>query len=242
MLRYPLYQPICLIFNPSKSHRLETSSAHSKAQNMFPDLRKILLLSVFLTGIPACERRCDCCPIEGPVYFQALITDYQVAGLQKQISPSHWASYRNGDTIYAAGDLKIQLAAVVEQIALLRAAPKQNGLFMTSAYACSPIYLPRSDQRLLALSITSDADYDAAHPAGSDLKDLFESDAPGPSSPTPKISLRQYLDEESDHFLLHEPVLYFRQNPAQPSRHRLQFELQLSDTSFSFQTPPFILG
>ena len=45
--------------------------------------------------------------------------------------------------------------------------------WFSAAYACSPVE-PTTDETIDGIRITSDKDFDPAHPAGSDLSDLFD--------------------------------------------------------------------
>ncbi|HSI75425.1 MAG TPA: hypothetical protein VK957_06010, partial [Lunatimonas sp.] len=105
---------------------------------------------------------------------------------------------------------------------------------------CTPAQMPRTDQILTNLKITSTEDFDGHHPAGSDLIDLF--DISGRSSANnQKSPLSQYLVGSSDDFIISAPLLFLNKNPENISAHVFQFQLELSDTTFHFQTPELIL-
>lgn len=203
---------------------------------------KIALLSIFICGIPSCEEDCNCCDLDGPTYYQARIVNFEVERVDKQIAPQDWEAYRTGDTVKAQGDLLIYLRSYAERVAFFKSPSRaEGGLMLPSAYACSPVYLPKTDQKFLRLSITSSQDYDQDHPAGADLMDLFMSSGEPERHTNQRLPLAQHLSENSDYFILQAPRLYLNKSPDLPSRHVFQFSLELSDTTFSFQSPELIL-
>ena len=201
---------------------------------------KLFLLSIFIIGIPSCEEDCICCDLKGPYHFDAKIVNFEVEGIDKQVAPSFWEPYRQGDTVNATGELAIHLKSFIQQIAFQKNSIK-GGLFMNSAYACSPVNEPRIVQEFVSLRITSTEDYDVNYPAGSDLIDLFVAIGEQDSVNKQKIPLAQHLATNFDYFILRAPWLFLNKNPDSISTHIFKFELVLSDTTFNFQTPEIIL-
>ena len=204
-----------------------------------PHLIKLSLLLFFLIGFPSCEEGCICCEFDGPVHYNAKIVGFVIERVDRRVAASQWGTYLPGDTVNAAGDFAIYLKPDLERVAINKDS-KSNGLFVSSAFACSPPYSPRTDQILIDLIITSSENFDAHHPAGSDLIDLF--DISGRSSANnQKSPLSQYLVGSSDDFIISAPLLFLNKNPENISAHVFQFQLELSDTTFHFQTPELIL-
>ncbi len=94
--------------------------------------------------------------------------------------------------------------------------------FVNQALACDPaIYT----DNLESLSITSDTDYDPAHPAGADLKDIFA------------FNHEAYSDTKSyDTFIQRSSELYnsklfllFNRPPATTDSHNLSISLKVKD-------------
>ena len=199
---------------------------------------KLILLSIFITGIPSCQDE-DCGDLGGPYYYDVRIIDFQLGMIEKQVAPREWQPYQQGDTVNA-NDLVIYLSSYNEQIAFHEPTIR-GGLFINSAYACSPVSLPRTDQEFVSLNITSTEDYDADHPAGSDLIDLFVTRGEQGGVNNQKIPLSQHLATNSDYFILNAPTIFLSKSPDSKSTHTFKFELVLSDTTFNFQTPEVIL-
>ena len=201
---------------------------------------KILLVLVLMTGIPSCDKDCDCCDIDGPVYYSARIIDFYIDRIDKQVAPTQWERYTTGDTVNANGDIVIYLDSFNEQIAFHRKR-STNYSFINSAYACSPAYLPVTEQEFVNLTITSNQDYDSAHPAGTDLIDLFVTRGEPSAENNVKMPLSQHLATNSNYFILYAPWIFLNGSPDEISKHIFSFELELSDTTFTFQTRELIL-
>lgn len=164
---------------------------------------------------------------------------FAVERVDKRVTSTQWAAYLPGDAVNASGDLIIFLKPALDRVVSNKNLSK-NGLFINSALACTPAQMPRTDQILTDLKITSTEDFDARHPTGSDLIDLF--DITGRSGANnKKIPLSQLLVGSSDDFIISAPLLFLNKNPENISPHVFQFQLELSDTTFHFQTPELIL-
>ena len=200
---------------------------------------KLILLAIFITGIPSCQDEDMCGDLGGPYIYDARIIDFQVEIIEKQVAPTEWQPYQQGETVNA-NELVIYLKSYNEQIAFHERTIR-GGLFMNSAYACSPARVPRTDQEFVSLTITSTEDYDTDHPAGSDLIELFLTRGEQDGVNDPKMPLSQHLAMNSDYFILNPPTLFLSKSPDNISTHTFKFELELSDTTFNFQTPEVIL-
>lgn len=193
-----------------------------------------------MTGIPSCEDDCMCCDLEGQGYYDARIVDFQVDRIDKRVAPNKLRPYLQGDTVDADGDIVIYFDSYFERIALNMSSPT-GGLFINTAYACTPAYLPRTEQKFVKLTITSTEDYDPDHPAGTDLIDLFVTRGEQVGTNDQKMPLTQHLAMNSDFFIHSPPWVFLNKNPEHVTKHIFMFELELSDTTFTFQTPEIIL-
>ncbi|WP_158858756.1 hypothetical protein [Lunatibacter salilacus] len=205
-----------------------------------PHLIKLILLSFFLIGFPSCEEGCICCEFDGPVRYDARIVGFAVERVDKRVTSTQWAAYLPGDTVNASRDLVIYLKPDLERVVLNNNLSK-NGLFVNSAFACTPAQMPRTDQILTNLKITSTEDFNAYHPAGSDLIGLFDISGIRYSAKNQKIPLSQYLAGSRNDFLISAPSLFLNESPENQSTHIFKFQLELSDTTLHFQTPELIL-
>jgi hypothetical protein len=86
---------------------------------------------------------------------------------------------------------------------------------MTDGSAWAEHFSTTKFMRLDSLHLTSDHDFDAAHPAGSDLRDLFD------MSDTARIN---YLHAGSNNF-------YLRHSPAAAGTHVFTVQLFAADSS-----------
>ncbi len=214
-----------------------------KVQNLF----KYFLVTIFITGIPACSLNCDDAACEcgtggGCPYVNVTIDDYRATSILYRFN-HQWENY-NGNEVYANKRVRINLFSYHNRVAFYKQ-PKGvrfNGLFTNTAYACSPVEPePLTNQDFLGLTITSNTDYDSLHPTGTDLKDLFitygkswEHYYDREPIDTPLVN---YLNRHPKHFILHSPPVVLAKSPSQPSEHIFTFELELSDTTFTFDTP-----
>jgi len=203
------------------------------------NLFKLTLFAVFITGIPSCTKDDDCSDLKGPVYYNAKVIDFRVGRIDKRGGPNGWTYYFSSDTVNANGDLIIYLRSENERLAYQNNATK-GGLFINTAYACEPNYRPRTNQDFVSLTITSTENYDADHPAGSNLIDLFVTNGEN-GVDQPNTALTQHLASNSDYFIVSPSYVKFNKSPDNISRHTLIFELVLSDTTFNFQTAELTL-
>lgn len=135
----------------------------------------ILIFSAYFTiliiGLIACDEINDCGPFPNK---------FKVVGLD-------WVNYK---AIYSdTADTKLVLSYIDNDSEIFNEysifiAPRQETYFaqnsmdwnfslIQSAYACSPV-IPTTDEKIDSVVILSQKDFDANHPAGTDLSDLFE--------------------------------------------------------------------
>ena len=120
--------------------------------------------------LPACFIIDPCRGVEVDKFWTL---DFETDIQKVQIDPGSdpLLSPVEADTLHE-GELGIWMVAVKE---LYTASLEKRPSFsvVSSAYACSVPPEPFSDEVILDIQITSDTDFDAGHPAGSNLADLF---------------------------------------------------------------------
>jgi len=125
-------------------------------------------LSFFLLGLISCEK---CGPF--PEKFKLVGFDVNtVSAIYSQTGEQEISLQEiTNDTIKY--DLySISIDAKIK--ALVNTGHKNNSLdLINSAFACSPGVL-KTDERIKSILITSDKDFDATHPSGTDLSELFD--------------------------------------------------------------------
>lgn len=134
---------------------------------MFKRLLAIfVLLTVNITGITSCAPGGVCTIwVEPPTYCT------KITGID--VIPTH---KETGTAIFTKDTVSYdQLAIVLEVSETQRSCYKPKpSVFGTSAYACSKIDNILVEDSLRSITITSNADFDDAHKAGTALNDLFE--------------------------------------------------------------------
>ncbi|MFN6945724.1 MAG: hypothetical protein ACK4ND_12325 [Cytophagaceae bacterium] len=134
----------------------------------------ILILTAYvllpIVGIVSCNKH-DCGPFPNR---------YKTVGLD-------WFNYKaiysdNPDSSFTLSEIENDSVDYNQYAILIK--PKQETYFARSsnfgnfslvktAYACSPVE-PKTDEKIDSIVITSTKDYNANHPSGSDLSDLFD--------------------------------------------------------------------
>ena len=208
---------------------------------------KVAIVSFLVFGFPSCQED-DCGDLGGPTYYDVKVTDYKVSRVEEFVNdPDICESYLDGNrlnscyipyrggAVFAEDSLLISILPVVEQeMAFRERRPASGGFgFISAAYACDPVVLPRPSQEFEGLHISSNEDFNAEYPAGTNLVDLFSIH----SEEKGVMSLNDLIQQSPDQFLLDEKtVLKFHESPESPGDHILTFKVTLSDTSFTFKT------
>jgi hypothetical protein len=162
-------------------------------------MKKALVLLLLVTGQLSCQEITggDCNFPAQPFY------DIQSISLQNwQIISDSSVSYPEVEAFnttqpIAFTKLLIRLAADVKYYAVT-ASPKPFS-FMSAAYACSPPNpgYKGTKERVSSIRITSSFDFDAAHPAGSSLNDVFKLQYAGPQrDPLPAMEIDFFLAQD----------------------------------------------
>lgn len=149
----------------------------------FETMRKYLILAVLVLGMPACSLLGTDCGRDRPATY------YDVQGIDisvtRQPTDKPW-EVMTANTAVASRELRLRVGLKERHYTVV---PVSG--FISAAYACDPIPAGSlgSAERMDSLSITSLYDYDALHPAGTQLADLLiidgRSPLPLPSRQTP---------------------------------------------------------
>jgi|GEM_PF-3602850 len=192
---------------------------------------KIAFALLLVTGIPACEKPASdpLCPDLGPPSPSTVkVTRY---GISEITTGSIEGSYY-GQEVMAKDSLAIHLAPKTDYTVAEHVERKQPFSLINSAFACSPARYLVTKQKLLEFNITSSADFDAEHPAGTNLIDLFYTY----DKKSNKSQLPAAIKDFASDLLVYESIIRFGKSPAIPGTHVLNFKVVLDDTSFVFQS------
>lgn len=201
-------------------------------------LSKIILALLFVTGFPACEknRSGSLCP-DGltPSISKVRIVAYKISEINYMVG-KEMRPY-NGQEVSAKDSLQITLLPQTKDLIGVYIEKTKGFSLVNSAYACEPAHYLRTDQKLVDYTITSTADYDESHPAGTNLIDLFDTYG----NTAQKGKLIDFLASKPQDFLVYSSSLYFNKKPLAPATHTLTFNVELDDTTFVFNSMPLKL-
>ncbi|UOQ52674.1 hypothetical protein [Hymenobacter cellulosivorans] len=130
-------------------------------------MRKYVTLAVLVVGLPACSLLgTDCGRNRPDTYYDVQGIGFSVA---RQPRDKSWEFAAAGNTV-PSRELRLRLTLKERHYTVVPVA----GL-LPAAYACDPVPAGSlgSTEQMDSLSITSDYDFDALHPAGTQLADLL---------------------------------------------------------------------
>lgn len=165
---------------------------------------------------------CNPCSDEGS--FDYRVKNFTpVAKIITEVSPGEIDFYRTAKLSGTSPVKYDSLSLMLYLYEYIGKAPVDGGIsFTNQAYACDP---PVYADYLESLSITSDTDYDAAHPAGSDLNDIFLFNTREYSNMKTHTEFFSRSRELTTSFLF----LRFNTAPATTSTHTFSITLNLRD-------------
>lgn len=187
--------------------------------------KKLLLFAILTLVLPACDLFCgDCCNL-GPA-GKYDITGTVLTALRTDIGRNAMVLGTN-ESIRSA-DLRLQIALNTQ----LTAFRSSGG--GSVAYACSPAD-PEFIEQLDSLAITSRFNFDAQHPAGTSLNDVF-------ASFDWSENLNDYLRQQAGRPSGRLPLLTLRSGPAQagPQQFRVFYRLTNGE-EHTAETVPLLL-
>ncbi len=138
---------------------------------------KRLFAFALLLGLPAAFAACDMVVDDcGPFDNTFEITGFQTEALETEVSGDSLSTHLRltpieGDTV-AYDRFAIRMLAQIDTYSA-DAESSPSFSLVRRAYACSPPPLA-SEETIRDIQIYSDQDFDAAHPAGTDLAGLFD--------------------------------------------------------------------
>lgn len=150
-------------------------------------MKKYTVLAGLVLALPACDLLTDSCGRNNPATFYdvqgiEIFAFRQPVNLPKETLPANAS--------VASQELRLRLLLQERHYTAVPVAG-----FLSAAYACDPAPAGSkgSAERMDSLSITSAYHYDAAHPAGTSLVDVFEPRGiaqPAPSRQNPQEPFR----------------------------------------------------
>ena len=146
-----------------------------------------------------------------------------------------------GDTL-AGGGLAIRMTPTQESYSSTSERSASVG-FVPAAYACTPV-IPSSDEIIRDIQVYSDRPFDDAHPAGTDLADLFDVIAlyRAGSGGHRRLDLNAFLAEVPN--AADELILVLTSAPRATSAHRFTvkyFQEGAGLDYYAFETEPVVL-
>lgn len=108
--------------------------------------------------------------------------------------------------------------------------------FITAAYACTPPVAYKHKDAIVYISITSDADFDATHPAGTLLNDYFD------MPELDKLNAMEYSSGGNDQRKSSYFSIPLQQAPAQKGKHSFTLQVKMAGgDTYSATCVPVVL-
>lgn len=210
-------------------------------------IARFVCLVVLIFGIPSCQD--DCGDLNGPVYYDVEVTGFEIPLAEEMVSDELLCSktqgntngegcfipYRGGNFVDAKDSLLLYIRpSLAQKMAESKKMFPSGGFwFASAAYACSPVMIPKYNQRLQELYIRSNKDFNSQFPAGTNLVSLFSV----LTEENEFISLPVKIQNDTAFFLQEDHrALKFNESPEREGAHVLTFEAILNDTSFVFKS------
>lgn len=172
-----------------------------------------LLISInLLTALYSCNKGYNDDGCGGSTNYTPTIThlkDISISAYNQQTN-----SVIQNDGNVKATDIALNISMNVDYVALNESKQNFRNPFVTAAYACTPPVFYQLSDSIVAITITSNNDYDDTHKAGANLYEYFQS---------PELSEINGTEPSTDAGYM----MYLNQAPKENTAHKFTIKIRM---------------